>query len=140
MDLRLVQKRWEASSLSQPIFLIELLDEMLGGFSSFTQASSFPQDKAYVLLTLICSDIVASPGELVLVDASGNNARATYCKALTTIAQALVRKRSLGRLAESRLVNELVLLSTQYPAVGEGTDVWVRVSYDIVKLLVLIYT
>lgn len=126
MDLRLVQKRWVACSLSKPMFLIELVEAMLDGSESLAHASRFPQDKAYVLLTLICSDIIASAGELVLIDASGSNARATYCKALLIIAQALLRKRPLSRLAESRLVNELVLLSAQYPAVGEGSDVWVR--------------
>lgn len=127
MDLRQVQKRWEASSVSQPFFLLELVDEMTAGLAFLPQTSTFPRHKAHVLLTLICSDIVASPGELVLIDASGSNARSNFCRALILIAQAILRKKSLGRLVESRLINELVLLSAQYPAVGEGTDVWVRV-------------
>lgn len=126
VDLRQVQKRWETSSVSQPFFLIEVVEEMIGGLKFSSNTSNFSRDKAHVLLTLICSDIVASPGELVLIDASGDSARLTFCRALIIIAQALLLKRSLGRLAESRLVNELILLSAQYPAVGEGTDVWVR--------------
>ena len=125
MDLRLVQKRWEASSLSQPIFIINLIQDILTGVSDREEAALFPKDKAYVLLILMCSDLIASPRELVLIDASGDGARLSYCKALVAITQSSLQDKAIARLAESRLVNELALLSSQYPAVGENTDVWV---------------
>lgn len=125
MDLRLVQKRWEASSLSKPIFIVDLIQDILTGVSNSEEAALFPRDKAYTLLILVCSDLIASPGELVLIDASGDGARLSYCKALVAITQASLQNKTIARLAESRLVNELALLSSQYPAVGENTDVWV---------------
>ena len=124
-DLRFVQKRWEASSLSRPFFIINLIQDILTGVSGWGDASLFPRDKAYTLLILMCSDLIAAPGELVLVDASGDGARLSYCKALVAIAQSSLQNKTIARLAESRLVNELSLLSTQYPAVGDDTDVWV---------------
>lgn len=125
MDLRLVQKRWEASSLSQPILVINLMQDILTGVSDWEEGALFPRDKAYALLILICSDLIASPGELVLIDASGDGARLSYCKALVAITQSSLQNKTVARLAESRLVNELALLSSQYPAVGENTDIWV---------------
>lgn len=125
MDLRLVQKRWEASFPSQPLLIIELIQDILNGTSDKEESAIFKRNKAYTLLILVCSDMIASPGQLIFIDTSGDNARMTFCRALIAICQASVRNRSIARLAESRLVNELALLSTQYPAVGENTDIWV---------------
>lgn len=125
MDLRLVHKRWHASSLSDPFFLIDRILELADGFSNFPRASSFPIDKAHILLALLCGDIIASPGDLVVLSTAGNDARSKYSQALVVLAQALLHKRPLGRVVETGIVNELTLLSTQYPAIGEGTDVWV---------------
>ncbi len=125
MDIRLVQKRWERNSTSTPIFIIDLIQEILAGFAEVSKTALFPKDKAYALLILMCSEITATPGELVLVDTSGDNARLAYCKALLSIADSTLQNRDVSRLAESRLIGELGLLSLEHPLIGEGTDLWV---------------
>lgn len=130
LDLRHVQKRWELSCNTRPMALIGKVLEIAHGTLRSDEADKALRNKAFTLLVLLCGDMVTSPGELILDDDAGLHARVTYCKALAAIAKASLWHRAIGRLAESKLVNELVLLSSQYAAIGEGTDVWVSLDGD----------
>lgn len=132
LDLRLVQRRWEMAISTRPRPLIEMTLDFIGNTNSKEEASLSLRDKAYTLLILICGDMIINPGDLILAETSGETGRLLFCKALLTIVQAAVQSRVIGRLAETKLVNELALLSAQYSAVGENTDVWVG-PYDTHK-------
>lgn len=126
VDVRLVQKRWGSElALEQPDYVLKLVQQLLSRSNYTSKAGLFPRDKAHALLILLCSDMIANPGELVLVDSTGDDARFVFCKALLTLTQASIKNKTVARLAESRLVNELALLSAHYPALEEQSDVWV---------------
>jgi serine/threonine-protein kinase ATR len=85
-------------------------------------------EKSCALLILLCSEMISPPDELVQPTSAGDQARSTYCMALVAIAQASQKSYSIGRFAASKLVQELILLSSQYSTIGEDTDVWVSVD------------
>ncbi|KAF4124503.1 serine/threonine-protein kinase ATR [Geosmithia morbida] len=58
MDLRLVQKRWEASSLGQPMFVIEMLQDILNGTASCGEISGRTREKAYTQLIMRCAKLL----------------------------------------------------------------------------------
>lgn len=69
--------------------------------------------------------MISPPDELVQPTPAGDQARSIYCMALINIAQVSLKSYSIGRFAASKLVQELVLLSSQYSTIGEDTDIWV---------------
>lgn len=126
LDLRYAQKRWDANIQSSPIPLIETALGVAKCPVVDADLASSLKSKANALLVLLCSEMISSPNELVRPDAEGEQSRLTYCKALVAISEASIQSYAIGRLAASRLVQELTLLSSQYTAIGEDTDVWVR--------------
>ncbi|KAK5991079.1 Protein kinase rad3-like protein, partial [Cladobotryum mycophilum] len=124
LDLRHVQKRWEVSSPSSPIPLIETTLEVIKASALDSDMVSSLRDKACALLVLLCGEMVSAPDELIQTDETGERARSCCCMALIILAQASLKSYSVGRLAASKIVQELNFLSSQYSAVGEDTDVW----------------
>lgn len=131
LDLRNAQKRWDTAFQSSPMPVLEMtLDLIKARPGEITSASPLRQ-KAYTLVVLLCSEMASTPKDLIKTDPTGDGSRLTYCMALIAVAQASLQSRSIGRLAASKLVDELILLSSQYPAVAEETDVWVSLAcYD----------
>ena len=129
LDLRHVQKRWDSTFPTSPIPLIELVLDVVRNFDGGTFVTMDHQNKACSLLVLLCGEMISNPESLVSTDRVGRETQHTYCLALVSIAKASLDTASTGRLAASKLINELSLLSTQYPSVGPETDVWVRSSY-----------
>ncbi|ODA83274.1 hypothetical protein RJ55_01786 [Drechmeria coniospora] len=123
LDLRHVQKRWDTSMHSSPIPLIETALEVVKCSPADEDCSS-TRNKANALLVLLCSEMVSSPVELIRLDPSGEEARLTCCKALVAISVASIQSYAIGRLAAPKLIQELTLLSSQYSAIGEDTDIW----------------
>ena len=126
LDLRYAQRRWDASIQSSPIPLIETALDVAEWPVVDADLASSLKSKANALLVLLCSEMISPPNELVRLDTDGEQSRVTYCKALVAISEASIQSYSIGRLAASKLVQELTLLSSQYTAIGEDTDVWVR--------------
>lgn len=135
LDLRHLQKRWDASAKSSPVALMEMALNVAKCSAVNTDLPPSLKSKANALLVLLCSEMISCPGVLVEPDPTGEQSRVTFCKALLAISDASLQSYAIGRLASSKLVQELALLSTQYPPIGEDTDVWVRplsleVSFD----------
>jgi serine/threonine-protein kinase ATR len=82
-------------------------------------------EKSCALLILLCSEVISPPDELVQPTPAGEQARSIYCLALIVIARASLKCYSIGRFAASKLVQELILLSSQFLTIGEDTDIWV---------------
>lgn len=130
LDLRHVQKRWEESMPESPVPLIETALDVAKCPIVDTELVAPMKNKSYALLVLLCSELISSPEELVRIGSEGDRVRVIYCKALIAIAAAAIQIYAVGRLAASKLVQELALLSSQHSAIGEGTDLWVRRSLD----------
>ncbi|KAH0495668.1 hypothetical protein TgHK011_009203 [Trichoderma gracile] len=124
LDLRHVQKRLELPSQSTPLPLVELTMDIIKSSISSDSPNASLIEKSCALLILLCSEMISPPDELVQPTSAGDQARSTYCMALVAIAQASLKSYSIGRFAASKLVQELLLLSSQYATIGEGTDVW----------------
>ncbi|EQL03330.1 phosphatidylinositol 3 [Ophiocordyceps sinensis CO18] len=124
LDLRHLQKRWDASAKSSPVALMEMALNVAKCSAVNTDLPPSLKSKANALLVLLCSEMISCPGVLVEPDPTGEQSRVTFCKALLAISDASLQSYAIGRLASSKLVQELALLSTQYPPIGEDTDVW----------------
>ncbi|XWX02237.1 hypothetical protein V2A60_010272 [Cordyceps javanica] len=126
LDLWSAQKRVEGDETKKsPLPLIEMAVEVAKAAQGSHVVATATRNKACTTLVLLCSEMVAVPEVLAESDADGDAARASYCTALVAIAQAALRSPTIGRLAASKLVNELSLLPAQYLTLGEETDVWV---------------
>ncbi|KAL7931001.1 hypothetical protein V8C35DRAFT_310988 [Trichoderma chlorosporum] len=129
LDLRHVQKRWELPSQSTPLPLAELTMEIIKSSIASDHPSASLIEKSCAFLILLCSEMLSPPEELVQSTPAGDQARSIYCMALIIIAQASLKSYSIGRFAASKLVQELILLSSQYLTIGEDTDIWRSVSF-----------
>ena len=105
--------------------MIELALDIIGSFSGDSTSSKDLRTKAYTILILTCADMLVHPEDLLHAEQSAQNAKFLYCKSLLLIAHASQEDRVVGRLAESKLLNELALLSSQHPEVGDDTDLGV---------------
>ncbi|RCI08728.1 hypothetical protein L249_4681 [Ophiocordyceps polyrhachis-furcata BCC 54312] len=124
LDLRYAQRKWDSIVQSSPITLIEMaLNVMKPPEANIDPVPSFPS-KAYALLVLLCAEMIVCPDELVRQDGAGDESRLIYCRAIIAISEASARSYTIGRLAASKLVQELTLLSSQHSVIGEDTDVW----------------
>lgn len=137
LDLRLVQRRWDASAQSSPVALVETSLNVAKCTMANADLPSSLKSKANTLLVLLCSEMISCPGTLVDADPAGEQSRVTFCKALVAISEASMQSYAIGRLASSKLVQELALLSTQYPSIGEDTDVWVSTSVTTLAMWLL---
>ncbi|KAJ3496050.1 hypothetical protein NLG97_g2953 [Lecanicillium saksenae] len=124
LDLWSAQKRIEGDEKKSPLPLIDMAVEVAKAAKGEHAVSIAMKNKACTTLVLLCSEMVSAPEGLAEADEAGNASRTSYCLALVAIAQAALRSPTIGRLAASKLVNELSLLPAQYPALGEETDVW----------------
>jgi serine/threonine-protein kinase ATR len=125
LDLRSVQKRLDTTSKSSPLPLIDMAVDFIKTCQGDSVSVIAVRNKAYTTLVLLCSEMVASPDELTLSDAAGDKARLSYSIALVIVSQAALQSSAIARLAASKLVQELTLLSAQYPVLEEGSDLWV---------------
>ncbi|RFU77784.1 phosphatidyl inositol 3-kinase [Trichoderma arundinaceum] len=125
LDLRHIQKRWELPSQSTPLPLIELTMDIIKSSIVNDHPTVSLIEKSCALLILLCSEMISPPDELVQSTPAGEQARSIYCMALIVIAQASLKSYSIGRFAASKLVQELILLSSQFLIIGEDTDIWV---------------
>lgn len=130
LDLRNAQKRWDLAESSSPIPIIETVLDVSHGLDTGSEMTATFRDKSHALLVLLCSEMVSFPQTLTQADEAGNRARQVYCQALLAISAATLASYSIGRMAASKLVQELTLLSSQHPSVSEGTDIWVRNAYQ----------
>lgn len=126
LDLRNAQKRWDVAGSSSPIPIIETVLNMSHGLVSGSEMTATFKDKSHALLVLLCSEMVSCPEALLQEDETGDTSRQLYCQALLAISGATLESYSIGRMAASKLVQELTLLSSQHALIGEGTDIWVR--------------
>lgn len=123
LDLWSAQKRLEGSDKKSPLPLIGMAVEVAKAAKGDHAVAVAMKNKACTTLVLLCSEMVSAPDELAESDENGDAARSSYCLALVAIAQAALRSPTIGRLAASKLVNELSLLPAQYPVLGEDSDV-----------------
>ncbi|KAH7316595.1 hypothetical protein B0I35DRAFT_354216 [Stachybotrys elegans] len=124
LHLRHVQKRLDLTSQCSAIALITITLDIVKATALNDETAGPLREKACTLLVLLCNEMVSTPGDLVSDDSNGEAARLTYCMAIIAISQASLRARSVGRLAMSKLVEELGLLTSGNPAVGPDTDTW----------------
>ncbi|TWU75172.1 serine/threonine-protein kinase M1 [Metarhizium rileyi] len=68
--------------------------------------------------------MVSDPQALLQGNETGVIVRQLYCQALLAISGATLESYSIGRMAASKLVQELTLLTSQHLSIGEGTDIW----------------
>ncbi|KJZ74837.1 hypothetical protein HIM_05746 [Hirsutella minnesotensis 3608] len=122
LDLRVVQKKWTTLSQSSSTSLIEVVINISKCSETNSSLASALKSKVNALLVLLCNEIVSDSDALVRQDPTGDGLRLSFCKALVAIAGASLDSYAVGRLASSKLVQELSLLSTQYPVIGEETD------------------
>lgn len=125
LDLRCVQLRWDSVVETSAISLLGLALDVTKSLACSPIGSFNHLEKAYVLLVLLCCDVVSNPGNLVSSESAGEESRSIYCLALIKIVEGSLQYPSIGRLAASKLVDELTLLSTQHVAVGADSDIWV---------------
>lgn len=131
LDLRHVQRRWELPSQSTPLPLIELTMDIIKSSITNDLPNTSLVEKSCAFLILLCSEMISPPDELVQPTPAGEQARSTYCMALIVIAQASLKSYSIGRFAASKLVQELILLSSQFLTLGEDTDIWVSYIHPL---------
>ena len=125
LDIHSVQKRWVLTESSSSLSIIETVLDISSGLDTSSDIALTLKIKSHALVVLLCSDLVSSPQALLQSDDSGDRARRIYCRALLTISRAASGSYSTGRMAASKLVQELTLLSSQYSSIGEGSDIWV---------------
>ncbi|KAI5464134.1 hypothetical protein BGZ63DRAFT_349688 [Mariannaea sp. PMI_226] len=77
--------------------------------------------KAVTLLILLCNEMVSSPEESPVLITTESESQRIYCVAIVTICQAIIKDRSLSRLAASKLVDEPLVL---FPSWTEDSDTW----------------
>lgn len=120
-------KRWEQLDAQQPASLIELTLKILDSLTANTRISKDLKKKAYTILIFACSDMLIHPPNLLFDEEKGQDLRLFYCKALLFVAHGSLDDRVVGRLAESKVVNELAILPATHPATGEDSDLAVRI-------------
>jgi serine/threonine-protein kinase ATR len=128
LDLRYVQKRWDSILRVSPNLIMQLVLDITERFECGNSAFVDCQRKSYALLVLLCSELISDPNRLVSADSAGEELRSVFCLALVAITKACLEYPSIGRLAASKLMDELSLLSRQHLAIGTDTDVWVWFS------------
>ncbi|KAG6038217.1 hypothetical protein E4U41_004433 [Claviceps citrina] len=124
LDLRNAQKRWHVADCSSSIPIIEVVLEMTRGMEKDHDLASKFKNKSHTLLILLCTEMVAFSEELVQSSDESEKARRVYCQALLAIAGAALESYTIGRMAASKLLQEISLLSSQHPIIGDGTDLW----------------
>ncbi|RDA89254.1 hypothetical protein CP532_0533 [Ophiocordyceps camponoti-leonardi (nom. inval.)] len=124
LDLRYAQRKWDSIVRSSPITLIEMALNVVKPPEAHIDPMLSCPSKAYALLVLLCAEMIVCPDELVRQDDTGDESRLIYCRAIIAISEASTRSYTIGRLAASKLVQELTLLSSQHSVIGEDTDVW----------------
>ncbi|EGX95160.1 phosphatidylinositol 3- and 4-kinase, putative [Cordyceps militaris CM01] len=124
LDLWSAQKRLDSGEKKSPLPLINMAVDVAKAANGDHAVATATRNKACTTLVLLCSEMAAAPDELAEADDAGGASRASYCLALVAIAQAALQSPTIGRLAASKLVNELSLLPSQYPVLGEETDIW----------------
>ena len=124
MDLRSVQRRWDETIKSSPVPLVETALEIITASYEGPGISSAVRGKVYAALILLCSELVSSADELTRSDEHGEHVRLCLCFSLLAITKEAAESYAIGRLAASRMLRELTLLSLQNSNVGEQTDVW----------------
>ncbi|KAG5926188.1 hypothetical protein E4U42_003555 [Claviceps africana] len=124
LDLRNVQNRWHVIDPNSPIDVIETVLEVSRAMEQDKDIASKFRNKSHALLTLLCTEMVSFPEELVQNSDENEKARRVYCQALVEIARAALGSYSIGRMAASKLLQEISLLSSQHTTIGNGTDVW----------------
>ncbi|KAG5983170.1 hypothetical protein E4U55_000604 [Claviceps digitariae] len=126
LDLRNAQKRWHVTDPSSPIPIIEFILEISRGMEQDKNVASKFKNKSHALLILLCNEMVSFPEDLVQSSDENKKARRVYCQALLEIAGAALESYSIGRMASSKLLQEISLLSSQHPTIGPGTDIWAK--------------
>ena len=119
-------KRWDGVHSYSRANTVELILEIIDGAIGEQEAALFIRSKGFALLILTCSDWASAPGQLLLEESAGDDARLVFCKAIAAIAQASAQHMPIARLADSKLIGEVFLMSSQYPMLGNGTDTQVR--------------
>lgn len=129
LDLRHIQKRLELSSQCTPLPLIEMIMDIIKSAITNDHPSASLVEKSCALLILLCSEMISPPDELVQSTPAGEQARSIYGMALLIITRASLNCYTIGRFAASKLVQELILLSSQFLVIGEDTDIWRCVTF-----------
>lgn len=130
LELFPVFKRWRLADSDYYVPLIELTLDITKCMRDEGRFSKDLKTKAYTILILACADVLIQPGSPLNTEQPDQNTELLYCKALLCIAHGSLDDRVVGRLAESKLVNELALLASQHPGLdpglGHDTDLGVR--------------
>ncbi|KAG5944560.1 hypothetical protein E4U60_005826 [Claviceps pazoutovae] len=124
LDLRNVQTRWHVTDSHSPIPMIEMILEISRSMEQDKDMASKYKSKSHALLILLCTEMVALPEDLTQSSDESNKVRRIYCQALLAIAGAALGSYTIGRMVASKLLQELSLLSSQHPVIGDGTDIW----------------
>ncbi|KAG6067261.1 hypothetical protein E4U32_004269 [Claviceps aff. humidiphila group G2b] len=124
LDLRNVQTRWHVTDSHSPIPMIETILEVSHSMEQDKDMASKYKSKSHALLILLCTEMVAFPEDLTQSSDESKKARRVYCQALLAIAGAALGSYTIGRMVASKLLQELSLLSSQHPVIGDGTDIW----------------
>lgn len=99
--------------------------DISSGLQGVNETTCAFRSKSCALLVLLCTEMISYPEELTQPDEAGRQARRAFCRALLIIASISTESYPIARLAASKLVQEISLLSSQYSSLTEGTDVWV---------------
>lgn len=105
--------------------MIETILEVSHSMEQDKDMASKYKSKSHALLILLCTEMVAFPEDLTQSSDESKKARRVYCQALLAIAGAALGSYTIGRMVASKLLQELSLLSSQHPVIGDGTDIWV---------------
>ncbi|KAG5942731.1 hypothetical protein E4U59_000920 [Claviceps monticola] len=125
LDLRNVQTRWHVTDSHSPIPMIEMILEISRSMELYKDMASKYKSKSHALLILLCTEMVALPEDLTQSSDESNKVRRIYCQSLLAIAGAALGSYTIGRMVASKLLQELSLLSSQHPVIGDGTDIWI---------------
>jgi serine/threonine-protein kinase ATR len=125
LDLRSVQRRWDPLVKSSPSSTITLVLDLLKALVADGKPANGIKEKAGTVLVLLCNEMIMSPDDFVSPESIGADARHTYCLAVVHITKLSIESRVISRLAASKLVNELIPLASEWPAIGPDSDVWV---------------
>ncbi|KFA47821.1 hypothetical protein S40293_06413 [Stachybotrys chartarum IBT 40293] len=124
LRLREVQRRWDSTTSEAIVPMTATIVEIFKASSSQVVETVSLHRKACTLLVLLCSEMLSLLQDMVAQDADGDSARYTYCNAIMAITWSCLESRPIGRLAISKLVEKLALLSSGHPIVGPNTDPW----------------
>lgn len=122
IDLQSAQTRWAPQP---PIPILAIAVDIL---EAVPEKSSFTE-KAYTIVVLLCNSLVADLR--TITEASEGGLRTLFCKAIILVAKAATHCPPIKRLTGSKLVNELSLLSSQFPVIGPDTDFSVRAVSEL---------